>query len=209
MNSIIIRIAATSLLLAVLSPSAFAQDAQNRMTSLNLNNDQPIQIESDQLEVRDNDRVAIFTGNVNVVQGETQMTASKMTVHYVGQAADVGKKPATEAQPAAAASTPPGAPPGSSQIERIEVDGKVYVRSQTQVATGDRATFDMASQLLVLSGKEVVLTEGENVIVGCKLTVQMRSGQAKLDGCGGTQSGGRVKMLLQPGSQNSPAAQNR
>jgi lipopolysaccharide export system protein LptA len=30
----------------------------------------------------------------------------------------------------------------------------------------------------------------------------MKSGQAKLDGCKGGGSGGRVKMLLTPGSQN-------
>ena len=35
-----------------------------------------------------------------------------------------------------------------------------------------------------LYGKEVVLTEGENVIVGCRLNVQMKTGQAQLDGCG-------------------------
>ena len=34
--------------------------------------DQPIEIESDRLEVRDNDFVAVFSGNVSVVQGPTQ-----------------------------------------------------------------------------------------------------------------------------------------
>ena len=169
------------------------------MTGLNLSNDQPIQIESDKLEVRDNDRQAIFTGNVSVVQGETLMKAGKMTVYYVGQ--QMSRDNDAQAQPAAAAPSA-GAAPGSADIERIEVEGKVYVKSESQVATGDRATFDMGSEVLTLSGKEVVLTEGDNVIVGCKLSVQMKTGQAQLDGCGGTQSGGRVKMLLQPGSQN-------
>jgi lipopolysaccharide export system protein LptA len=54
---------------------------------------------------------------------------------------------------------------------------------------------------LVLSGKEVVLSEGDNVIVGCKLTVQMATGLANLEGCAGASGGGRVKMLLKPGSQ--------
>jgi lipopolysaccharide export system protein LptA len=81
------------------------------------------------------------------------------------------------------------------------VDEKVYVRSATQVATGDRGSFDMRTEILELSGDEVVLTEGDNVIVGCKLTVQMATGRAQLDGCGG-RGGNRVKMLLQPGSQN-------
>ena len=70
------------------------------------------------------------------------------------------------------------------------------------IATGDMGTFDMKAEVLVLTGKEVVLTQGENVVVGCKLTVQMKTGKSQLDGCGGKESGGRVKMLLQPGSQD-------
>ncbi|MBS9719168.1 LPS ABC transporter substrate-binding protein LptA [Tianweitania sp. BSSL-BM11] len=197
MNSLLVRFSVAALALVAAAGTGFAQQSQSRMTSLNLSNDQPIQIESDKLEVRDNDRQAIFTGNVSVVQGETLMKAGKMTVYYVGQAmARDGQQKPAETQPAA------GATPGSADIERIEVDGKVYVKSESQVATGDRATFDMKSEVLTLTGKEVVLTEGENVIVGCRLNVQMKTGQAQLDGCGGTQSGGRVKMLLQPGSQN-------
>ena len=198
MNSLLVRFSIAALALVAAAGTGFAQQSQSRMTSLNLSNDQPIQIESDKLEVRDNDRMAIFTGNVSVVQGATLMKAGKMTVYYVGQAmARDGEQQPAQATPAAA-----GATPGSADIERIEVDGKVYVKSETQVATGDRATFDMTSEVLTLTGKEVVLTEGENVIVGCRLNVQMRTGQAQLDGCGGNESGGRVKMLLQPGSQN-------
>ena len=56
--------------------------------------------------------------------------------------------------------------------------------------------FDMAKQLFVLEGDRVVLSEGQNVFVGCKLTVQMTSGQAKLDSCGR-----RVQIQLDPKSQ--------
>ena len=49
-------------------------------------------------------------------------------------------------------------------IDRLEVDGKVYVKSDNQVATGDSGTFDMKTEVLVLSGKEVVLSEGTNVL---------------------------------------------
>ena len=148
------------------------------MTGLKLDGDQPIEIESDKLEVREQEGVAVFTGNVEVVQGPTLLKSGRMVVHYDQ---DSGEE-AT----------------GQQAIERIEVEDTVYVKSDRQVATGDRGTFDMDSQVLVLSGGEVVLSEGENVIVGCKLTVQMATGEAKLDGCGE----GRVRMLLQPGSQN-------
>ena len=54
--------------------------------------------------------------------------------------------------------------------------------------------------MLVLSGKEVVLSEGDNVLVGCKLTVQMKTGLAQVDGCGG-----RVIMSITPPPKSGSA----
>lgn len=170
-----------AVLLLPVTPAAFAQE-QSRMTGLKLEGDKPIQIESDRLEVRESEGIAVFTGSVSVVQGPTLLRAGKMTVHYNTEGGS--------------------ATTGSANMDRLEVEGKVYVRSDNQVATGDAGSFDMRTEVLVLTGKEVVLSEGDNVIVGCKLTVQMATGRAQLDGCGGgAQSGGRVKMLLNPGSQ--------
>lgn len=161
---------------------ALAQDSQSRLSGLKLSGDQPIQIESDKLEVRESENLAIFTGNVNVTQGPTLMKSGKMTVYY----AKDGGSAAT----------------GSAKIDRLEVDDKVYVKSDKQVATGDRGTFDMKTEVLVMSGKEVVLSEGDNVLVGCKLTVQMKTGLAQVDGCTkGTNSNGRVIMSITPSSQ--------
>ena len=159
-----------------------AQQASGPMSGIKLSGDEPIQIESDRLEVRDKESMAIFSGNVSVVQGTTLLKSGKMTVHY-------------------AAGGTGGAATGSTDIDRIEVDGKVYLKSDTQIATGDRGTFDMKTEIFVLTGKEVVLSEGENVLVGCKLTADMKSGRAEVEGCPGADGGGRVKMLLKPGSQ--------
>ena len=43
--------------------------------------------------------------------------------------------------------------PAPANIDRLEVDGKVYIKSDDQVATGDSGTFDMKTEVLVLSGK--------------------------------------------------------
>jgi lipopolysaccharide export system protein LptA len=178
-----IRYFAALAALAVLhqGSAALAQSAvESRLTGLRLNGNEPIEIESDKLEVRENENKAIFTGNVNVTQGPTVMKSGSMVVYY----AKDGGSAAT----------------GSSNIERLEVDGKVYVKSDRQVATGDKGTFDMKTEVLVLSGSEVVLSEGNNVLVGCKLTVQMKSGEAKVDGCAKGSGNGRVKMKIEPGS---------
>lgn len=161
---------------------ALAQNGQNQLTGLKLSGDEPIQIESDRFEVNEGESVGVFTGNVSVVQGPTLLKSGRMTVYY-----DRNGGSATT---------------GSAQIERLEVDGGVYVKSETQVATGERGTFDMNTEVLVLSGKEVVLSEGENVIVGCKLTVQMATGQATLESCKDGGATNRVRMLLTPDQQN-------
>lgn len=181
-----------ALVLALAMPAGAQEEDGGRMTGIKLSSDEPINIESDRLEVFENEGRAVFTGNVNVVQGNTTMRSAEMTVFYENEGGGSEEPSSASAGPA-----------GSSDIERIEVEGGVYVKSENQVATGDAGTFDMDTEVLTLTGDEVVLSEGENVIVGCKLTVQMTTGRARLDGCATAEGGtGRVKMLLQPGSQD-------
>jgi lipopolysaccharide export system protein LptA len=156
--------------------SAMAQQTTSQMEGLKLSGDQPIQIQSDQLEIKDAEKKAFFTGNVNVVQGTTTLKAGKMTVLYKGEGGAVTA--------------------GNADIDKIFLEDTVFLSSGTQQATADKGEFDMASQTFMLSGKQVVLSEGPNVFKGCKLTVQMESGQAKLDSCGG-----RVEIMLDPNSR--------
>ena len=92
---------------------------------------------------------------------------------------------------------------GSSQIDRIDVRDKVYIRSDDQEATADRGVFNMKSEVVELTGKQVVLSQGGNVLVGCKLTVFLKTSEARVERCpnaGGTSSG-RVRMQIDPNSR--------
>ena len=149
--------------------------AQSTNSGLKLSNDKPIQIESDDLEIREQEKKALFKGNVRVVQGDMTLQAANMTVFY---------KSGTKSIAA-----------GGSDIDRIEVAGDVKLATATQKATADTGNIDMVSEVLVLNGKPVVLSEGGNVFTGCKLTVQMKSGLANLNSCGT-----RVKILIDPKS---------
>ena len=182
---------------------AFAQTAQTNMSGLKLSGDKPIQIESDKLEVRQEENLAIFTGNVRVVQGPTLLKAGLLKVYYIKDAA-AGKNGAKSTSTSASMAGP--ALGGSTNIDHLEVDGTVYLKSDDQVATGDRGTFDMKSQVLVLTGSKVVLTQGDNILTGCKLTVQMKSGLANVDGCAKSGSSGRVMMSISPDSTKNPDA---
>jgi lipopolysaccharide export system protein LptA len=153
-----------------------AADAQSKTdSSLALSNDKPIQIESDNLEIREQEKRAYFTGNVRVAQGQMTLQAGKMTVYYRSGTKSIAA--------------------GGADIDRIDVSGSVKLSSATQKATADNGTFNMVSEVLVLNGNPVVLSEGGNVFTGCKLTVQMKSGLANLNSCGT-----RVKILIDPKS---------
>lgn len=160
---------------------AAAQTTTKSMDGMKLSNDKPIQIQSDQLEIKDNEKKAYFTGNVEVVQGTTTMKAMKMTVLYKGDPAGTGGGSVTS---------------GQQDIDKIFVSGKVLLVSGTQTATGDEGEYDMATQIFTLTGKQVVLTDGPNVLTGCKMVVRVDSGEAKLDNCGK-----RIEIMLDPKSK--------
>jgi len=161
---------------ACLTVGAQAQTTTSSLDGMKLSGDQPIQIESDQLEIKDQEKKAFFSGNVKVVQGTTTMKAGKMTVLYKGEGGSMTS--------------------GDADIDKIFLENTVLLTSGTQQATAEKGEFDMAAQTFVLSGKQVVLSEGANVFKGCKLTVLMATGEAKLDSCGG-----RVEIMLDPKSR--------
>jgi lipopolysaccharide export system protein LptA len=184
-----------ALALLLLAGAAMAQATTSQMSGLQLNRDQPIQIESDKLEIHDQEHTADFTGNVKVVQGTTTLQAGHMTVFYKAKdAAADAKAPATKAADKAAPASSVSS--GNTDIDHILVSNKVFLTSGTQTATADNGSFDMANQLFILKGDKVVLTDGGNVFTGCQLTVHMATGQAQLDSCGG-----RVQIQLDPQSQ--------
>ncbi|MBD8892438.1 lipopolysaccharide transport periplasmic protein LptA [Roseibium litorale] len=168
-------IAGTFCLLSLAAASQ-AQTFSNAFAGFGSSDKEPIQIEASELQVEDKSNSATFTGSVVVSQGETRMKTDHLKVFYDGSAAgDVQQK-----------------------ISRLEASGSVYISSKDQTATGDQASFDMTKEIMVMTGKEVVLSQGPNVVVGNKLTVNLKTGKADLQ----APSSGRVKVLIQPNSLN-------
>lgn len=139
-------------------------------------NKQPIQIEADRLEVEDKKGTAYFKGNVNVVQGSTILKAGSLRVYYFS--GDKGGGP-------------------NSRIQKIEAGGGVAVRSNDQKATADNAVFNMQAETVVMKGN-VIISQGPNIVSGCVLRVNIKTGAGHLEPC--KNGRGRVKMLLTPGS---------
>jgi lipopolysaccharide export system protein LptA len=100
-------------------------------------------------------------------------------------------------------SATPG-PGGSSSIKRLEARGDVRVTQKDQVVTGESAVFDTKTNLVTMLGG-VVLTQGQNVLRGDRLLVDMTTGVSRVES-----DSGRVQGLFissgQTGGPMAPAA---
>ncbi|HEY7662272.1 MAG TPA: LptA/OstA family protein [Xanthobacteraceae bacterium] len=183
--------AALALALALAAGEAGAQKSQgppNALQGFSQNRDEPVKIRAASLELREKDKMATFTGDVYVQQGDTEMRCKSLVVFYEEESAPKPGKSTVKA-------ADPG-PGGERQIRRIEAKGDVIVVQKDQNASGDAATFNMRENTVTLVGN-VVVTRGEDVLRGQRLVVDLTSGVSKMDQ-------GRVEGLFKSAPRNPP-----
>ncbi len=165
---------ALPLLLALLAGPALAPPlfAQGRHDTT-----APIDFGADHIELQDKANRAVLTGNVAVHQAEMRLNAARMTVAYTGQV--IG---------------------GAPQVSRLDASGGVTVRRPDQTARSSYAIYDLNRRVITMLGA-VTLTQGTNTVNGGRLTLNLDTGRAVVDGSsvgsGGaagttTSRGGRV-----------------
>jgi len=172
------------------------------------NKDAPVQIEAATLEVHDKSKTATFSGNVQVVQGDTTMRCRSLVVFY-GQEVGIGESGGGEAAAGTTAKSTLGGTKGAQNIRRIEARGAVTVLTKDQSASGDLGIYDLKTKTITLSGN-VVVSQGQNVIHGERVVVDTETGNARVESGGGAGAsaagGGRVRALIQPGKgQGGPS----
>ncbi|HZO48396.1 MAG TPA: LptA/OstA family protein [Xanthobacteraceae bacterium] len=176
----------------------------NLFKSMPTKRDEPIRISSATLEVRDKSKMAMFKGDVIVIQGDTNVRCNELVVFYEGERGAPGSK-AAPAPPPKSGAPVAGGPAGGQQIRRMEARGSVVVTQKDQRAVGDRAEFDMRTNTVTLIGN-VVITSADNVARGERMTVDLNTGFARM---GLESGGGRVEMLVNPKSAPpKPGKQN-
>ena len=153
------------------------QGPQNALQGFSQNRDQPVKIQAASLEVRDKDKMATFSGDVHVVNGDTEMRCKSLRVFYDDDTNASANANASSKNTMKAAD--PG-PNGSKQISRIEAKGGVVVVQKDQHATGESALFNMRENTVTLMGN-VVVVRGQDVLRGQKLVVDLTSGVSKID----------------------------
>jgi len=162
------------------------------------NSKEPISIDADKLDYFDKEQKAIYTGNVVAVQGDSRLTCSKLIIFLAK----------TEPQGATAAATPAPAPSppaesgvgaGGNQVKHMDASGPVTMVSKTQVATGDRGSYDKEQNKVWLFGN-VTLSDSGNVTKGDKLTYDLTTGEAVVEV---DKTSGRVHGQFVPGSTSA------
>jgi lipopolysaccharide export system protein LptA len=149
------------------------------------NSNAPVDVTADRIEVQDRADRAIFVGNVHATQAELTLDTDRLTVAYSN------KPTASPAQPpAGSGSTAPG---NNVQIHRLDAAGGVVVHSPTETAKGDFGIYDLDHKLITVIGN-VRLTQGQNIVNGQRLVINLDTGRAVVDGGppGVNSSGGRV-----------------
>jgi lipopolysaccharide export system protein LptA len=183
------------------------QAAQGNPLGASHNSKSPIAIDSDTLEVLQNQNKAVFSGNVLATQDTMTLRGDRMTVYYRNNGgAPEEQKPAKQKPKPEAAS--------ASGVSRIDVNGHVFITSPEETARGDNGIYDVDKKMIYLTG-DVILTKGKNVLKGNSAEYNVATGRSLMVGAQATGTpgslpahSGRVRGLFIPQDDNAKPAAN-
>ena len=174
-------VAGLSLAAALCGPAA-AQLAQGKG---------PIDIVGDEAEVLDAQHLTIWRGSVDAIQGQNRLRTDVLNVYFAGK-------------PGAQTSDAKGGAIGGNwgKIDHMVADGHVFFASPTQNARSDHAVYDLTPDTITMTG-DVIVEQGQSVIHGEKLVIDVKSGHATMASAGETRSpSGRVRGIFYPNEAN-------
>ena len=123
-----------------------------------------IQITADQLITHADQNYAEFLGNVEAVQGNFELRSDKLKIYYRAGTGISGS-----------------AAPGEEALEKVVASGNVRIKSDNQHAETEKAEYAVASGLLILTGENTTLTDGNNSIRGSKIRLNRFTGEIRVE----------------------------
>ena len=129
-----------------------------------------VDVESNEMEIFDAEKKAIFRGAVDATRGTTNLKADTLTVTYaeVKQVDGTSKTDATD----------------------LDAKGNVTIKTPREIITGDWAKFNPQTNKLVVGGA-VKLVQGATVLTGNELRADLNTDKIQM-------TGGRVKGSFLP-----------
>ena len=123
-----------------------------------------VEVAADSLSVDQDTGTAIFDGNVVIGQGDLRIGAGRAEVVYDRASGD---------------------------IARFAASGGVTFATATEAAEAQNATYDLTNGKLILMG-EVLLTQGPSALSADRMTIDVKTGNAQMEG--------RVRTVFQQGN---------
>lgn len=129
------------------------------------NTNQPVSIEADRVELQDRQNRVVFSGGVQIRQGDMQLTAERTTIAYDDS--------------------------GALTISRVDATGGVVVTRGTERASGSAGVYDFGRKVIILTGG-VALQRGNDALNGGRLVIDLNTGLSSVD-AGGAGVAGEVR----------------
>jgi lipopolysaccharide export system protein LptA len=166
-----IRILLLAALLAA-TPLAVAQTVDTTAASIESKSDKAVDIESNEMEILDDKKMAIFSGKVNGKRGDVRLTCDRLEVNYAETMQPDGTK--------------------KTDVTNLHATGNVVIVTSKQTVTGQWAKMDVKANTINIGGK-VKVVQGKTVLTGEKLFVDLDRNKSEM-------TGGRVRGVFSPGN---------
>ena len=151
-------------LFAVLLASSVTAQTNIDLGGIKTDPNAAVEVAADSLSVDQDTGTAIFDGNVVIGQGDLRIAAGRAEVVYDG---------------------------ASGNIASFAASGGVTFATATEAAEAQNATYDLTNGQLVLTG-EVLLTQGPSALSADRMTIDVNTGNAQMEG--------RVRTVFQQGN---------
>jgi lipopolysaccharide export system protein LptA len=139
----------------------------------------PIQIVSDRLEAFNEQKMAVFSGNVVATEGDRIIKSDQLFLYY--------KKDEAKTKRAVKANAETG------DLDRIEAKGNVRITQGTRIITGEKAVYLNDDQKIIVTGNPA-MKDGNNTIKGDKVIFLLQENRGVVESMGG----GRVSAVFYP-----------
>jgi lipopolysaccharide export system protein LptA len=129
-----------------------------------------VDIESNEMEILENNKTAIFRGDVIAKRPNDTIRCEEMLVTYKDVAQQSGST--------------------STEVEKIDCSGAVKIKTETQDITGNKAVFLLLKDELTVTGN-VTVVQDKTVLKGPQLFVNLKTRHTRM-------AGGRVRGKFVP-----------